>query len=71
VKSEIREAVTRDHVLWQINLAERWGFDPVTVYRMKISGRLPPPDLVLGRRSGWYESTIREFEAQTRNTTGG
>lgn len=50
-----------DRVLWQADLARFLNIDRVTVYRMERDGRLPNPDIIVGRRRGRFESTMREF----------
>lgn len=58
-------APPEDRILWQADLARRFNVDRVTVYRWEIEKRLPPPDVVIGRRRGRYESTLRAFERST------
>lgn len=57
-----------DRLLWQVDLARRYGFDRVTIYRWDVEGRLPRPDVIFGRRRGWYERTIRQWEAASRES---
>lgn len=61
-------AAPEDRILWQADLARRFNVDRVTVYRWEQSKLLPPPDVVLGRRRGRYESTLRAFERSTLKT---
>ena len=49
-------------VLWQLDLARRYGVDRVTIYRWERKHRLPPPDVIIGRHRGRYETTIIAFE---------
>jgi hypothetical protein len=49
-------------VLWQVDLAKRYRVDRITIYRWERASRLPPPDIIIGRRRGRYESTIVVFE---------
>jgi len=51
-----------ERVLWQMDLARRYGVDRITVYRWEREKKLPPPDVVIGRKRGRYESSLREFE---------
>lgn len=60
-----------DRILWQVDLARRFGFDRVTVYRWCIEGKLPRPDVVFGRRRGWYLSHIIAWEAASRESCAG
>jgi predicted DNA-binding transcriptional regulator AlpA len=54
-----------DRILWQSDIARYMGVDRTTVYRWELEGRLPQPDVVIGRRRGRRLSTIREFERST------
>lgn len=58
-------ATEPDRVLFQADVARRYGIDRVTVYRWEQDGRLPPADVVIGRRRGRYLSTLREWEHST------
>jgi len=49
-------------VLWQLDLAKRYDVDRVTIYRWERANRLPPPDVIIGRHRGRYETTIVAFE---------
>ena len=52
-------------VLWQNNLAKRYGRDRTCIWRWAVQGKLPPADVQISGRFGWYESTIIEFERAT------
>ena len=54
---------TAERVLWQADIARRLNVDRVTIYRWEIEGKLPAPDVVIGRRRGRYESTMLAWEA--------
>src|SRR2546421_684282 len=66
--SDPRAAVDPPHrssdtrVLWQLDLAKRYDVDRVTTYRWERANRLPPPDVIIGRHRGRYETTIIAFE---------
>lgn len=49
-------------VLWQLDLAKRYDVHRVTIYRWERAHRLPPPDVIIGRHRGRYETTIIAFE---------
>ena len=49
-------------ILWQLDLAWRYDVDRVTIYRWERANRLPPPDVIIGRHRGRYETTIIAFE---------
>jgi predicted site-specific integrase-resolvase len=54
-----------ERVLWQRDLALRYGVDRITIHKWERAGKLPPPDVVIGRKRGRYESSLREFERAT------
>ena len=45
-----------------MDLARRYDVDRVTIYRRERANRLPPPDVIIGRHRGRYETTIIAFE---------
>jgi len=49
-------------VLWQLDLAKRYDVNRVTICRWERANRLPPPDVIIGRHRGRYETTIIAFE---------
>ena len=49
-------------VLWQMDLAKRYDVNRVTIYRWERANRLPPPDVIIGRHRGRYETTMLAFE---------
>jgi hypothetical protein len=53
-------------VLWRTDLATRYDVDRVTIYRWERANRLPPPDVIMGRRRGRYEATMLAFDRATR-----
>ena len=59
------EAAITERVHWQCDLASRYNVDRVTAYRWEREGKLPTPDVIIGRRRGWYESTLRAYDAST------
>lgn len=69
IKKQHREggviATEPDRVLFQADVARRYGVDRVTIFRWEQSGRLPPADVKIGRRRGRYLSKLREWEQST------
>ena len=55
-------------IFWQSDLRERYDIGRTTLYRWQRSKLLPPPDVIMGRLTGWYEPTIVEFERKTRES---
>ena len=49
-------------VLWQSDLSKRYNVNPSTVWRWSNGGQLPPPDIRIGCRKGWFVSTIESYE---------
>ncbi len=47
------------------DLCRRYGRDKTTIYRWQRERLLPPPDVRISNRKGWYLSTLVEFEAST------
>ena len=45
-------------------LAKLTGLTVGTVAQMRTHGKLPPPDVTLGRTKRWKESTIIEWNEQ-------
>jgi predicted DNA-binding transcriptional regulator AlpA len=66
-QEDVHMAARPEQILWQRSLAERWNIDRQSVYRKTVAGELPPPDVLFGRRKGWYESTIEKYEASTKS----
>jgi len=62
MRSAIESIAVEERVLYQADLARRWSLDRITLYRMEQQGKLPPPDIIIGRRRGRYLSTIQKFE---------
>lgn len=52
-----------DRILWQADLARRYSVNRITVHKWERAGLLPEPDVVIGRRRGRRESTLRDWEA--------
>jgi hypothetical protein len=65
MRSAIQPVAADEHIIWQAALARRWSLDRITIYRMDREGKLPPPDVVIGRRRGRYLSTIVRFERES------
>ena len=57
-------------VLWQLDLAKRYGVDRVTIYRWERANRLPVPDVIIGLHRGRYETTIIAFERASVHREG-
>lgn len=49
-------------VLWPQDLERRYNKNSSTIFRMTRDGRLPPHDVQLGTRRGWYRETIERHE---------
>jgi hypothetical protein len=50
-----------DPVLWRRDLPGRFNVDTETIRRWIASGKIPPPDVDLSRRTrGWRLSTLRK-----------
>ncbi len=47
-------------------VAARLGIQPNTVTDNVRRGVMPPPDVMLGRTPGWFETTIAEHEKHRR-----
>ena len=47
------------------DLCRRYGRDKTTIYRWQRDQLLPPPDVWISNRKGWYLSTLIAFEAST------
>ena len=47
------------------DLCHRYGRDKTTIYRWQREQLLPPPDVRISNRKGWYLSTLVAFEAST------
>ena len=45
-------------------IAKLTGLTPGTVRQMRTHGKLPPPDVTLGRTKRWKESTIIEWDRE-------
>lgn len=54
-----------DRVLWTGDLADFLSVNRTTIWRLEREGKLPAPDVVMGRRRGRLESTMRAFLATT------
>ena len=48
-----------------IEIADRLGVKPATVYQWRYLGRLPEPDWVVGGRPSWKWSTIERWAIDT------
>jgi transposase-like protein len=46
------------------DLARRWGVSTNTLRVWRHRGKLPEPDLVIGRSPGWNLETIERVETQ-------
>src|ERR1700730_10408642 len=49
-------------VVWAQGVQARYGISAPTRWRWEKSGRLPPPDVNLGGKTGWRHSTIEAAE---------
>lgn len=51
----------KDPVIWRSDLQTKMGVTSNTVRRWILSGKLPPPDINISRRTkGWRLETLRE-----------
>lgn len=56
-----QQSPTDDPVIWRPDLQARMEVTGNTIRRWIISGKLPPPDIDITRRTkGWRLSTLRE-----------
>jgi hypothetical protein len=44
---------------------DRYDVGRVTIYRWEQANRLPPPDVIMGRRRGRYETAMLAFDRVT------
>jgi hypothetical protein len=51
-----------ERVFFPPDLVKRYGRCRETLWRWRVSGKLPPPDVKIAGHDGWYESTIRAHE---------
>lgn len=49
-------------VLWLSDVALRYRRDKSTIWRWLERGDLPPPDVVIGGRKGWFLASIEAHE---------
>lgn len=61
---------TPEKILSIRDLAQRYGRTPECVRQWLRSGRLPPPDVLIGKSPGWRPSTLERVE-RTVVTVGG
>jgi len=55
-----------ERVLWPVDLAKRYGLNRTTIWRWQQAGHLPPCDVHIGPREGWYERTIVNHERERK-----
>gem|GEM_PF-1216324 len=60
----------RGDLLDSAGVAALLGIAVGSVARYRGRGELPEPDVRLGRSPGWYEATIREWQAARPGRTG-
>lgn len=49
-----------------VGFARHLGISRRKFERLRAAGRIPPPDLTIGRMSRWEASTVREWKASTQ-----
>lgn len=52
------------------DLSQRWGITVSTLRQWKQRGKLPDPDLLVGKSPAWYEETIQTMEDNGYGHTG-
>ena len=55
--------MSNQEILGVPDLCRRYGRDRTTIYRWQRERLLPPPDVRIANRKGWYLATIKQFEA--------
>lgn len=52
--------------IWEArDIMVRWNISPVTFWRYRRSGHVPPPDAKIGKRDAWRRETILATECSS------
>jgi hypothetical protein len=58
------EPSTKQQLLRDVHLSERYGRSPRTINRWKRENILPPADVTINERDYWYLETIEQNERE-------
>lgn len=58
----MRQTENAPTILWPQDLGRRYNKNPSTIWHWTRDGRLPPHDVQIGTRRGWYATTIERHE---------
>lgn len=61
MQTQTKQAPETDRVIWRTDLQTELNVTSNTVRRWMLSGKLPPPDVDISRKTkGWRLSTLHE-----------